>query len=608
MSLYSSSKFVVLPLLVLFWAKEPLSFVAKAQEAPRFTTELYDPIFNYRSNVCDRHRLYHSGEVAFRDTLQGLELTAMLGVGNLFQLREDETIDPQYPGLFGVLMDELALRAGFTWRNSYAVYYTPGENKTYTNLVQWGSDSYDVMVDWWNTSVERLQMGIGFPEGFYDASYILIGLQGGDDSSTKVDLFNFLRPFSMTLWWAILGTTIVSILAYMVIEGSPNNEAWNVGWNLYLGILMFTQHFSYEPVSPPGRLFGASMAFWSLLIIVAYTANLASFFVAQNTPRIQINSIDDAIRANMRICTWDAAASGAYAKAQYPQGIFIGKETEQESLMAVKTGECDLCLMSLKSWEQYESDRDYNGDCDLAWVGRVVKFVEAGFAVKNDAGIKCTSLVHDVLNMHLVEMQGEGFIDNAWTEFFARSRDLDCSAETNDEEESLDDLQLTLSQMAGTFIVHACAGAFAILMAVGTFLRRKWMERKDRMNIGDGMRKAEKEPTFSLLNLLSSTEHERDDFSKEYKESEEDTSSLSDLQEKLHDLHTTQEDTNNNLKNLSAAQETQKEEMAKMMTLLKAMYRKQATQERSQSQSLLQLRQLSQSDHLRSQSELENLN
>ena len=41
-----------------------------------------------------------------------------------------------------------------------------------------------------------------------------------------------------------------------------------------------------------------------------------------------------------------------------------------------------------------------------------MKFVEAGFAVKNDAGVKCTSLVHDVLNMHLVEMSEEDFIDD----------------------------------------------------------------------------------------------------------------------------------------------------------------------------------------------------
>mmetsp|Transcript_13230 Transcript_13230/g.20618 ORF Transcript_13230/g.20618 Transcript_13230/m.20618 type:complete len:577 (+) Transcript_13230:109-1839(+) len=564
MSLYSSSKFVVLPLLVLFWAKEPLSFVAKAQEAPVFTTALYDPIFKYRSNVCDRYEQFRAGEVDFRDALEGLELKAMMGAGSLFILREDGTIDPQYPGFMGVLMDELALRAGFTWRNSFGVYYGPGENKTYTDLAIWGTDAYDVLVDWWITTVDRLQKGIGFPEGFYDASFVLIGRKGTDVSG-NLEIFKFLKPFDATLWYTILATIIASALAYMAIEGA-SSEDWNVGWNFYLGVLMFCQHFSYEPKSTPGRLFGASMAFWSMLIIVAYTANLASFFVVQNASELQINSIDDAIKANMRICTWATAASDGYARAQYPQGRFIGKETEEESLLGVKNDECDLCLMSLQSWQRYEGDREYNGDCDLQWIGRVVHFVQGSLAFKNDAGNLCTSLIQDVIHTHLVEMKVDGFIDKAWTDFFARSQDINCSNESGNDVDPLQSLQLTVKQMAGTFVVHAFFGAFALLMTAAPFLRRRFK------NTGGGETgNAEKVPTSEPQNLLGSTEpHDRDSY--------ESSPLFSDLHS-LSDLH-------GHLNNLSDAQKSQQQEIKVMMALLKEMHQKQVNEERSQSQAL----------------------
>ena len=61
-------------------------------------------------------------------------------------------------------------------------------------------------------------------------------------------------------------------------------------------------------------------------------------------------------------------------------------------------------------------------------------------------------------------------MDDGWAEFFARSRDLDCAAESGEEEENIEDLQLTLSHMAVSFIVHACTGAFAVLLAVRRFL------------------------------------------------------------------------------------------------------------------------------------------
>ena len=56
-------------------------------------------------------------------------------------------------GLMVTVLDEVAKRAGFTWRNSYAVFADPElYGKTYTELIKWQISSYDLSGDWWVSS------------------------------------------------------------------------------------------------------------------------------------------------------------------------------------------------------------------------------------------------------------------------------------------------------------------------------------------------------------------------------------------------------------------------------------------------------------------------
>ena len=50
------------------------------------------------------------------------------------------------PGIQAVLMDELARRAGFTWRDSFGVYVDPINNETWTELLDWATDSFVVIL------------------------------------------------------------------------------------------------------------------------------------------------------------------------------------------------------------------------------------------------------------------------------------------------------------------------------------------------------------------------------------------------------------------------------------------------------------------------------
>ena len=50
-----------------------------------------------------------------------------------------------WPGFMVEILDEVAKRAGFTWRDSYSLFRDPEKlGKTWTDLVQWQVKSYDM--------------------------------------------------------------------------------------------------------------------------------------------------------------------------------------------------------------------------------------------------------------------------------------------------------------------------------------------------------------------------------------------------------------------------------------------------------------------------------
>jgi hypothetical protein len=48
------------------------------------------------------------------------------------------------------VLDEVARRAGFTWRESYSIFYDPEKyGKSWTDLLKWQVRSYDMSGEWW---------------------------------------------------------------------------------------------------------------------------------------------------------------------------------------------------------------------------------------------------------------------------------------------------------------------------------------------------------------------------------------------------------------------------------------------------------------------------
>eukprot|EP00521_Asterionellopsis_glacialis_P006377 CAMPEP_0195283808 /NCGR_PEP_ID=MMETSP0707-20130614/2230_1 /TAXON_ID=33640 /ORGANISM="Asterionellopsis glacialis, Strain CCMP134" /LENGTH=540 /DNA_ID=CAMNT_0040343045 /DNA_START=123 /DNA_END=1745 /DNA_ORIENTATION=+ len=381
--------------------------------------------------------------------------------------KETGAIDENNPGIAIKILDELARRGQFQWRDSYGVLDTPKKdlNQTWGGLLAWTVDTYDIMGDWFLRTTARLGDGIVFPEGWYDGSLIMVRKSAGEE--TSFTWTSFLQPFTTAVWFLIGGAVLLTGLAYYAVDyiehmGDTKKLEAGISESMFMATFILTGHCMYRPNSAAKRIMVFSICFLCLLIAAAYTANLASFLVTRNQPAIVINDIQDAIKNDMRFCVLQSSTSETFLTANYPTARLVRKDSIGDTYLALDTDDCDLVLTTVGTWNLKKRDIVYNEDCQKEWVGRVVEFVTAGFSIRDSAEL-CSSLLRDVLNLHMLEMKLDGTFDTIWETHQKLVTTNNCQ-DLEDAEAENDMIKLTVSNVGGIFIVHAFAIVFGILI------------------------------------------------------------------------------------------------------------------------------------------------
>mmetsp|Transcript_55980 Transcript_55980/g.67196 ORF Transcript_55980/g.67196 Transcript_55980/m.67196 type:complete len:165 (+) Transcript_55980:311-805(+) len=125
--------------------------IVRGQQAPAFSTKIWDENVTHRTNVCERQLLVYNDELLLPKALKGLDISVITTNHNdaegFFSLNSDGVIDPSSPQIFTVIMDEVANRGGFSWRKSYTAFSSKeveNGNKTWTDFLFWGADGTHV--------------------------------------------------------------------------------------------------------------------------------------------------------------------------------------------------------------------------------------------------------------------------------------------------------------------------------------------------------------------------------------------------------------------------------------------------------------------------------
>ena len=174
-----------------------------------------------------------------------------------------------------------------------------------------------------------------------------------DAESFDSDEFNWFfwsQPFTMSVWMLLLLTTCISGVVSIYIEEKPFHEIVKndapVKGSISSTVLSYTQrsmlaftgeHYLY-PKSHAVQIFSFSLTFFSILIISAYTANLASFLVIQKQNSVvdSVESLGDIVRLGKSICTLQETALEEAIIQMYPNAIVVGRVSDVKVLNSLK--------------------------------------------------------------------------------------------------------------------------------------------------------------------------------------------------------------------------------------------------------------------------------
>ena len=408
---------------------------------PDISADTFNETADFRTNMCSYQEKYINGKVELRDALKDANLTVVIEYDPDFvNLDEDGNLNSTDPGLVVEILDEVAFRGGFAWRDSFTFEGNPysAQGKTWTDLLLWSIETYDVSARWWLHIPDRIAKGVSFPRGWYNPDVIIIARKDEDTffEHSVFHPFSWSRPFTAGVWLSLLGTLIVTGVLFAYIENKKllsgtsfrtlNQRKYVNATLSYIheAFIVFTGHLDLSPRTNSARIVSFSLYLFAMLIVLTYDANLASFLVVQRAAFLtQVDTVGDIVRMSKSMCVYKDTATHEVIRNVYSNALFVEKESEKDTLLGLKAGDCNYAIVGQSAWDSHERMEEVNEGCALAQVGRVFKEYDSGFAMQS-AGNNCTSIIRHVFNLHLQEMWDDGTIDEAWEEHLREKQDM----------------------------------------------------------------------------------------------------------------------------------------------------------------------------------------
>jgi len=411
-----------------------------------------------RNNYCELYNKINQGKLNRLDALKGVYVS----VGIFADRTNQNTGKLNENHLPFKVFDEVARRAQFHYKDSYGIFAIPEGNETYTDKLLDMVSNYDVAVSWWIRTPERTSLGISGTKGWYDSSTIMI--KNRDAPTSTRSYFSAFKPFDWSLWILILFTAIISGIVYHLIGYLNHKEDKNkrdpLGDNLFNTCLAFTGHSNQNPLSCFSRIIILSIAILNITLIASYEANLASNLIISKQ-KVTINTFQDAISNNNRICVYKASGDTAAIKNDYPLATYVDKESELEVYQGLANGDCEIGLTHADNHKEHELKFKYNPNCRLEVVGAPVRPGTSSFALMDSATL-CSSVVRHVLDYYLLQMIEDGKLESIKTAYYIAGGD-GCDSREN---ENKIPTSFSASSLAGIFIIYYIVLIVAITLAV----------------------------------------------------------------------------------------------------------------------------------------------
>jgi hypothetical protein len=323
-----------------------------------------DPTFGFngvsasrKNNFCDRWRMvYVDKTLDVREALRNQTLSTAWPLVQGYQLEglhhTDATGALTEGGLMTEILIELSRRAGFNWRDAYAMFELPDtspatKGKTWTDLLYWTTQYYDLSIGWYSDLTEHKSKGILFPEHWMDSSLILVTRGKNVELPIGERIFSFLRPFTFELWALVMVSWIFAGAVYWFLERGDHHGhefSYPTNWqNVCLSITYTALEWGggkwHHPHTFAGRIFTFVWLFVRLLFVSMYTAHLASSFVSNTLTEYPVSSLAQALEKRYPICIEEASDSLKLISRMYSNAKLVPVH-EQDVFASMAKGTC----------------------------------------------------------------------------------------------------------------------------------------------------------------------------------------------------------------------------------------------------------------------------
>lgn len=473
-------------LLIFFWFESSDGRIVVAKGAKNVLGA------NYANNLCPYTQAVYNGSSSPYFALKGLTISVAVNPdAPLFSFTFNKTAPNG--GFLYTLVNTIATRGGFSvkWITTPA-YNSYSSGTTYMTSVLPYVDIYGNVA---SDTVARRAVGIGFTDGVYDNSIILVAIQS--TAPQELALWNFLAPFTASVWAACCGVIVSYTLlryVYSLVDawldnkrtaaittvptsepdpktldkiGNTDPSAGSLPFFFYHALGDFVQipaAGSALPKTCAAMLLKFGYSFFILIILASYTANLASDLVSAKRASYTVESIGTANAKGQTICYLSSNSASATTLTGYPnikqKSISVVNDPQVTLLRALKAGQCDGAVLYKTDWQAVLGTSAANPACDLVQVGESLRPFDGSFAYNQDYSAKCTALVDTVFSSVLNGMVSDGTYDNLLQQRVAATSDETCLAFSPTAGAS----QLSFSLLAGIFTVFGAGLALAVVV------------------------------------------------------------------------------------------------------------------------------------------------
>ncbi|XP_052229590.1 glutamate receptor 2-like [Dreissena polymorpha] len=279
----------------------------------------------------------------------------------------------------------------------------------------------------------------------------------------QFNMFQFLTPFSLQLWMAIIGSSLGICIVYLLLDIRSTHRVFTLKSTLWfsLGTLLMKGSDTC-PRRTSQRILTTGYLFFVLITVSTYTANMAAFLTKMNLEE-PIDSFEElAKRDDVTVYTVNNSATRNFLENSGKNTDFhriwekiglVSNATEGRRKVTDSPGTSAFIFDSMIN--SY-SEKKY---CKTQSVSAPILLQEHGIAMYNGAPFKSS------LNIELLELRESGFIQELKKKWWENTRECDFDFQSRSSKQVSFDLQHT----AGVFIV----GCFGLGLALILFMFKK---------------------------------------------------------------------------------------------------------------------------------------